>query len=158
MENASKALIIAGAIIISILIIGLGVFIYSGAADNVSTANLESEQAQAHNGKFNSYFGQKVTASQVKALMKEVITNNVTTDTSDELGYIYILFGTDYKTPKEVNDAVESGYTYQVNTANDTANDSDKDSTNAHTGGGAGYYRSGFIKTIAITKNSRSST
>ena len=30
MENASKALIIAGAILISILIIGLGVFIYQG--------------------------------------------------------------------------------------------------------------------------------
>ena len=39
MENASKALIIAGAILISILIIGLGVFIYQQAQSTVSKAN-----------------------------------------------------------------------------------------------------------------------
>ena len=34
MENASKALIIAGAILISILIVGLGVIIYNNVADH----------------------------------------------------------------------------------------------------------------------------
>ena len=43
MENASKALIIAGAILISILIIGLGVFIYQQAQSTVSKANLNSQ-------------------------------------------------------------------------------------------------------------------
>ncbi len=33
MENASKALIIAGAILISILIVGLGVIIYNNVSD-----------------------------------------------------------------------------------------------------------------------------
>ena len=40
MENASKALIIAGAILISIMIIGLGVAIFSKAKSNVNSQNL----------------------------------------------------------------------------------------------------------------------
>ena len=35
MENASKALIIAGAILLSILIIGMGMFIYNQAQDQI---------------------------------------------------------------------------------------------------------------------------
>ena len=62
MENASKALIIAGAILISILIIGLGVFIYNQAANTVGKANLGSQEAQAQNQQFEAYFGDKKSA------------------------------------------------------------------------------------------------
>lgn len=41
MENASKALIIAGAILLSILIIGLGMFIYQQASGAMGNANLD---------------------------------------------------------------------------------------------------------------------
>ena len=41
MENASKALIIAGAILLSILIIGLGMYIYNMAADAITDTGLD---------------------------------------------------------------------------------------------------------------------
>ena len=40
MENASKALIIAGAILISILLIGLGVYVYTMAAGATQNVDL----------------------------------------------------------------------------------------------------------------------
>ena len=77
MENASKALIIAGAILISILIIGLGVFIYNkakGAMDD--SINLDSQKIQSINSKFEQYEGTGVSAADVRALADLVRTHN----------------------------------------------------------------------------------
>ena len=51
MENASKALIIAGAILLSILIIGLGMFIYQQAADAMDVGAVKSAEVDAYNSK-----------------------------------------------------------------------------------------------------------
>ncbi len=77
MENASKALIIAGAILISILIIGLGVFIYNkakGAMDD--SINLDSQKIQSINAKFEQYEGTGVSAADVRALTDLIRTHN----------------------------------------------------------------------------------
>ena len=84
MENASKALIIAGAILISILIISFGVLVYNQAQGTVSRANLNSQEAQTQNGQFESYFGTDVTANDVKQLLSLVRTNNLTATRSGE--------------------------------------------------------------------------
>ena len=93
MENASKALIIAGAILISILIISLGVLVYNQASSTVNKANLNSQEAQAQNSKFESYFGTDVTATEVKNLLSEIRTNNLTASRNEEsatIGVCYI--------------------------------------------------------------------
>lgn len=59
MENASKALIIAGAILLSILIIGLGMFIYQQASGAMGNANLDPQKIQAYNSEFTSYEGDR---------------------------------------------------------------------------------------------------
>ena len=141
MENASKALIIAGAILISILIIGLGVFIYQQAQSTVSKANLNSQEAQAQNQQFDNYFGDKVSAQEVKQLCTTVRSNNITGEA-------------DFKTPSEISKAVTAGKTYNVNVANDKADDTgditedklDKVDT-------AAYWKNGFIKVITIIEN-----
>ena len=46
MENASKALIIAGAILLSILIIGLGMFIYRQAAGVMNNTGLDELEVE----------------------------------------------------------------------------------------------------------------
>ena len=92
MENASKALIIAGAILISILIISLGVLVYNQASSTVSKANLNSQEAQAQNSKFESYFGTDVTAQEVKNLLSEVRTNNLTASRNEESATIGICY------------------------------------------------------------------
>lgn len=76
MENASKALIIAGAILLSILIIGLGMYIYqmaSGAMDNI---NIDSNKIQAYNAPFLAYEGTNVSGTQARALCDVVRNHN----------------------------------------------------------------------------------
>ena len=76
MENASKALIIAGAILISILIIALGVFVFNQAKGTMGNTGLDDQKAAANNQKFEAYEGGAVKGSQVKALIDTVRTNN----------------------------------------------------------------------------------
>lgn len=80
MENASKALIIAGAILISILLIGVGVAIYQRSMDPINEANnsMSDQEKQIFNQKFEDYAGQNVRGSTVKSLISAVIANNAT--------------------------------------------------------------------------------
>ena len=59
MENASKALIIAGAILISILIIAIGMYIYSSSTSSIENAisSMNTQEVQAFNATWtNAYF------------------------------------------------------------------------------------------------------
>ena len=76
MEIASKALIIAGAILLSILIIALGVFVFNQAKGAMGNTGLDDQKAAANNQKFEAYEGGAVKGSQVKALIDTVRTNN----------------------------------------------------------------------------------
>ncbi len=76
MENASKALIIAGAIILSILIIGLGMFIFQKANSATEGADLSSQKVKAYNSVFEQYVGTQ-TGINVKALLDEVRSHNL---------------------------------------------------------------------------------
>ena len=76
MENASKALIIAGAILLSILIIGLGMFIYQQAANAMGDTGLSDQEITAFNSKFEDYEGTK-RGSEVQALCKLVRNHNL---------------------------------------------------------------------------------
>ena len=57
MENASKALIIAGAILLAILLISLGIMVYMQSKDTISDSSISSEEAFAFNSKFDAYLG-----------------------------------------------------------------------------------------------------
>lgn len=75
MENASKALIIAGAILLAILIIGLGMFIYNQAADTLDGAQLDGQKVDSYNREFLQYEGTK-QGSQVKTLLNNIKVHN----------------------------------------------------------------------------------
>lgn len=77
MENASKALIIAGAILISILLIGIGMMIYNSAVKPVTDAGSRMDEMTKNmfNGKFENYEGSQ-KGSNVKTLISTVITSN----------------------------------------------------------------------------------
>ena len=77
MENASKALIIAGAILVSILIIGLGMTLYNNAAGTLERANIDETAVRQYNAGFTEYEGQKnVKGANIKALIRDVMTHN----------------------------------------------------------------------------------
>ena len=75
MENASKALIIAGAILLAILLISLGIMVYNQAKGTINDADLSAEEVQTFNTKFTSYGGTQ-SGTKVNSLMDAVAANN----------------------------------------------------------------------------------
>ena len=86
MENASKALIIAGAILISILLIGVGVMVMNSADDTVASmeTSMNEQEITTFNSKFTKYEGDRVSAANAKSLINVIATSNtanqITTD------------------------------------------------------------------------------
>lgn len=81
MENASKALLIAGAILIAILLIAIGMMVFNSASGVIDTASsgMTDHQKTMHNKKFTIYEGKK-SGSIVKELVETVLTNNANTE------------------------------------------------------------------------------
>ena len=79
MENASKALIIAGAILLSILLISLGIMVYNNAKGTVNDANLDTESIQTFNGKFTQYCGNNKSANDgvITAKVTRLVFNSL---------------------------------------------------------------------------------
>ena len=146
MENASKALIIAGAILISILIVGLGVIIYQNVSGIASdTGALDTQKISAHNSPFSSYFGNSIQGANVRALITSVNSNNQSANVNDEKigNYIYLV---DAEGNAVTSSSIRTGRTYNVNLpANEDYSDEDK--------AGTAYWKNGFIKTIVIQVN-----
>ena len=75
MENASKALIIAGAILLAILIISLGILIYNQAADITNSNSMSSLELTQFNSQFTQYNGNQ-RGSVVNSILNQVIASN----------------------------------------------------------------------------------
>lgn len=78
MENATKALLIAAAILVAILIISLGLAVYNKAANATDSADLSQAQVQSYNEKFLKYEGTSKRGSEVNALLETVLNHNMT--------------------------------------------------------------------------------
>lgn len=123
MENASKALIIAGAILLSILLISLGIMIYNQAQDTVNNSGMTEAQITSFNNKFLKYEGTAQKGSVVKSLINEVIATN-----SDE------------STPT-------------ISLDGDVATTGDVDTKKTYTVELSEYSTAGYVSTITITEN-----
>lgn len=77
MENATKALLIAAAVLVAILIISLGLVVYNMAAETVNSQNLSQQEVQAQNEKFARYDGTNKRGSEVNAMLKTVLQSNM---------------------------------------------------------------------------------
>ena len=77
MENASKALIIAGAILLAILLISLGIMIFNQAQGTVNNSGMSQAEITSFNNKFLKYAGKEKTKSDIKALANETLASNV---------------------------------------------------------------------------------
>ena len=76
MENATKALLIAAAVLIAILIISLGLVVYNSSAETVNSANLSQQEVQSSNEKFVRYEGTHKRGSEVNAMLQTVLSAN----------------------------------------------------------------------------------
>ena len=93
MENASKALIIAGAILIAILLISVGILVMNSVNKPIDEVQGESDSqaAQMFNSKFTIYAGKDKSVQDVKSLCMAVDASNAS-DKKHEItirGYIY---------------------------------------------------------------------
>ena len=124
MENASKALIIAGAILLSILIIGLGMAIYQQASGAIGNANMDPQKIQAYNSEFASYEGTK-SGTQVRALLDVVRSHNLANTDDPSLNVVAMTSSaanvtaapTELVTAAAINDikkTINAGKTYTV--------------------------------------------
>lgn len=80
MENASKALLIAGAVLIAILLISVGIRIInstSGMTEHVDTTS-QSVAAATFNSQFLSYLSNSTSGTKAKALVSKIIAHNAT--------------------------------------------------------------------------------
>ena len=80
MENASKALIIAGAILLAILIISLGIMIYNQASGVVDSNAMDEVAVTSFNEKFRQYEGDNIRGANVNALIDTIIQNNLSNE------------------------------------------------------------------------------
>ena len=117
MQNASKALIIAGAILLSILIIGLGMFIYQQASGAMQGVGLDSQQVDSYNSTFTSYEGTQ-SGTAVRSLCDRVRSHNNTQvdDTTLQVGIQYGGNGL-AKTQDNIDEAVTVEMTNAVKSA-----------------------------------------
>ena len=107
MENASKALIIAGAILLAILIIGLGVYIYRQAAGVIDTGTMDQLVVSQFNAQFEPYLGNNVSGSNVKQLIKIIDASNRAKED------LPVTFKVDDQ-PDNDSSTIKSGNTYKV--------------------------------------------
>ena len=76
MENASKALIIAGAILLAILLITLGILVYNQAAGVINSNAMSEVEQQQFNQKFTQYEGTQ-TGVTLRSIAQTVLSNNI---------------------------------------------------------------------------------
>jgi len=104
MENASKALIIAGAILLSILIIGLGMRIFNQANDLSDGGGLETEKARSFNESYEANMGLAKKGSNVKELLKQIRSHNLTEEDTDEHIGVIVGSGSAITDPIAINE------------------------------------------------------
>ena len=82
MENASKALLIAGAILLVIAIIGIGMAIFNQAQGVIDRGGqqIDTLAVQAHNSMFDSYMDKVVKGKTVKDLCAKIASYNQNAD------------------------------------------------------------------------------
>lgn len=88
MENATKALEIAGSVLIGVLVLGALVFGYNQIAEQkrIEQKNEKARQLSEYNINFESYSKDKVYGSELLSLANEIINYN-TRKATDESGY-----------------------------------------------------------------------
>lgn len=93
MENATKALLIAAAVLIAILIISLGLVVYNSSAETVNQANLSQQEVSAANEKFARYNGNNKRGSEVNAMLQTVLSANLDATAAGETAKLVFVSG-----------------------------------------------------------------
>lgn len=96
MENASKALIMAAGVLIGIIIISMGVYLFGKAAaiPKEYSSKLEKDRLAAFNEKFEVYNREDVSAQDIVTVVNLAVQNNRQYDITEIDYYVKIYLGT----------------------------------------------------------------
>lgn len=78
MENASKALLIAGSVLVVILLIAIGVRVLNSTqgTTEATESTMKNTEIAMFNNQFVPYAGKKVTAAEAYTLVNKIFVNN----------------------------------------------------------------------------------
>lgn len=95
MENASKALLIAGGVLIALIILSLFIMMFNNMSNiqKEQEEQLKIEQITAFNSEFEAYSKKVMYGTDVITLINKVAENNKKYATSDDYKIIVILNG-----------------------------------------------------------------
>ena len=143
MENASKALIIAGAILISILLITIGIVLINSGRNVTTqgTAQMASQTIQAFNSKFTQYEG-TIEGSHVRDLLATARSNNAT----DKAHPVVVNAGAATLTEATINNTKKYKVTLHYSTGTATT------ATNALVGTSPVTSEEGYIDLITVSE------
>ena len=87
MRNGNKALVIAGAILLAILVIVAGMFIYNTAVSSATQAlsQYPAEEATAFNSQYEVFMGKQKGSGLGNLVKKLIITANTNKDNLDKI-------------------------------------------------------------------------
>lgn len=94
MENATKALLIAAAILVAIIIISLGLAVVRQGQEAVGNADMSEAEMEAFNAKFKPYEGTNLSASEVNSLLSAVLTHNQKIANENGSNFVEVTAGT----------------------------------------------------------------
>ncbi len=116
MENASKALLIAGAILIAILLISVGMMVMQSGQGIISGAeeSMSAHEIELFNKEFENYIG-KQKGSSVRGLMSKVKASNAS---HDEDHQVAVEFEGDAD-PDSISSTIRPASTYEVKITSD---------------------------------------
>lgn len=80
MENATKALLIAAAVLVAVMLITLTLNVFQQGQNAVSNADMSDAEMQAFNTKFTTFEGTNRSTGDVNSLLNTVLTNNQKSD------------------------------------------------------------------------------
>lgn len=114
MENATKALLIAAAVLIVIIIISLGVYVVGMGNDKMQQGEqaLSDLEISSFNATYENYAGTSVAGSRVNSLLKTVFNHNLTE--SDETRKITVDGDVSLSADAEQQVTVGTGKRYSV--------------------------------------------
>ena len=131
MDNASKALIMAGAILIAVALVGMGVYlvsIISNPADSAVTL-IDTQDVLTKNRQIEQYCGTSVKGSEVRTLLRTLETMNARDYFPDDIVPTGAVTDTDAASVNSIN--ASARYTVTVT-----------------------YDTDGFVDSVNIVKNS----
>lgn len=76
MENASKALIIAGAILLAIVLVSLGVLVINNSRKDIDNQNIDQASIDAFNSKITAYCGTNKSGTDMNNLIDAISASN----------------------------------------------------------------------------------